>query len=83
MKEVALLLRDKGCTGFPVTDGKSVVGVISRRDFKKVRPKQMDSPVKAFMCTSVVQIDPGSSVVQAARLMIRNDIGRLPAGFGR
>ena len=30
------------------------------------------------MCTDVVQIDPGSSVVQAARLMIRNDIGRLP-----
>lgn len=78
MKEVALLLREKGCTGFPVTDGESVVGIISRRDFKKVRPKQMDSPVKAFMCASVVQVDPGSSVVQAARLMIRNDIGRLP-----
>jgi len=78
MKEVAFLLREKGCTGFPVADGEKVVGIISRRDFKKVKSKQMDSPVKAFMCTKVTQIDPGSSVVQAARLMIRDDIGRLP-----
>ena len=78
MKEVAFLLREKGCTGFPVVDGEKVVGIISRRDFKKVKSKQMDAPVKAFMCTKVTQIDPGSSVVQAARLMIRDDIGRLP-----
>ena len=38
----------------------------------------MHSPVKAFMCTKVTQIDPGNTVVQAARLMIRDDIGRLP-----
>jgi nanoRNase/pAp phosphatase (c-di-AMP/oligoRNAs hydrolase)/CBS domain-containing protein len=78
MKEVALLLREKGCTGFPVVEGETVVGIISRRDFKKVKSKQMSSPVKAFMCSKVAQIDPGSSVVQAARLMIKHDIGRLP-----
>jgi len=78
MQEVAYLLREKGCTGFPVTDGDTVVGVISRRDFKKVKSTQMNAPVKAFMCTRVIQIDPGSSVLQAARLMIRDDVGRLP-----
>jgi CBS domain-containing protein len=78
MKEVALLLREKGCTGFPVTDGEKLVGIISRRDFKKAKSKQMAAPVRAFMCTKVTQIDPGSSVIQAARLMIRDDIGRLP-----
>lgn len=78
MQEVAYLLREKGCTGFPVIDGDTVVGIISRRDFKKVKSTQMNAPVKAFMCTRVVQIDPGSSVVQAARLMIRDDVGRLP-----
>ncbi len=78
MQEVAYLLREKGCTGFPVTDGDTLVGIISRRDFKKVKSTQMNAPVKAFMCTRVVQIDPGSSVVQAARLMIKHDVGRLP-----
>jgi CBS domain-containing protein len=78
MKEVARLLREKGCTGVPVTEGDKVVGIISRRDFKRVKSRQMNAPAKAFMCTKIVQIDPGSSVIQAARLMIKHDIGRLP-----
>ncbi len=78
LQEVAYLLREKGCTGFPVTDGDTLVGIVSRRDFKKVKSTQMNAPVKAFMCTRVVQIDPGSSVVQAVRLMIKYDVGRLP-----
>ncbi len=78
MKQVAHLLRKKGYTGLPVTEGDTVTGIISRRDFKKVKPKKMDSPVKAFMRTNVIQINEGSTVVQAARLMIKHDIGRLP-----
>jgi tRNA nucleotidyltransferase (CCA-adding enzyme) len=78
MQDVANLLREKGCSGFPVTEDEKLVGIISRRDFKKVRANQMNAPVKAFMCTDVVYIQPGCSVTQAARLMIKNDIGRLP-----
>jgi nanoRNase/pAp phosphatase (c-di-AMP/oligoRNAs hydrolase) len=78
MKDVAKLLREKGCSGFPVAEGDRIVGVISRRDFKKVSSKQLNSPVKTFMCTAIIKIEPGSSVVQAARLMIKHDIGRLP-----
>jgi CBS domain-containing protein len=79
MKDVALLLREKGCTGIPVTDGENLVGVISRSDFQKVKkPSQIGSPVKAFMSTKVIQIEAESSVVQAARLMVKHDIGRLP-----
>ena len=79
MKEVALLLREKGSTGFPVVDGKRVMGVISRRDFKKVRHSPlMTSPVRGFMSTKVIDVTPEKSVVEAARLMVKNDIGRLP-----
>ncbi len=78
MNKVAHLLREKGCTGFPVTEGERLVGIISRRDFKRVKSTNMDSPVKAFMSTKVVGIEPGRSVMDAARLMIKNDIGRLP-----
>lgn len=79
MKEAALVLREKGCSGLPVTEGEKIVGIISRRDFKRARKSpQMKSPVKAFMTRKVVQISPGSGVTQAVRLMVKHDIGRLP-----
>ena len=72
-------MREKGCSGLPVTEGERIVGIISRRDFKRARKSpQMKSPVKAFMTRKVIQISPGSGVTQAVRLMVKHDIGRLP-----
>ena len=79
MKEVALLLREKGCTAFPVTDGESLKGIISRRDFKRAKKhSDMDSPVKAFMSRSIIQISSEQSIAEATRLMVQHHIGRLP-----
>jgi nanoRNase/pAp phosphatase (c-di-AMP/oligoRNAs hydrolase) len=79
MTEAARVLRDKGCTGLPVVRGEELVGVISRRDFKKFRDNgKKDPPVKAFMSRDVQTISPDRSVVHAARVMVKNDIGRLP-----
>ncbi|RPH51591.1 MAG: CBS domain-containing protein [Desulfobacteraceae bacterium] len=79
MEKVAALLREKGCTGLPVVDGEKLVGIISRRDFKKIkRESQLKSPVKAYMSTNIMTIEPGKSPIQAARLMVKHDIGRLP-----
>jgi CBS domain-containing protein len=80
MREAAAILRQKGCTGMPVVDGEGrILGIISRRDFTKLRKdRQLDAPVKAFMSTSVVTIEPGTGPMQAVRLMVRHDIGRLP-----
>jgi len=79
MSEVARLLRDKGCTGLPVIDDGELKGVISRRDFKRVRKeKQLSAPVKAFMTTKVLTISPGKSPAQAVGVMVKHDIGRLP-----
>ena len=79
MDAVAKILRRRGCTGLPVVDNEMLVGVISRRDFKKVRrEEQLQAPVKAFMNTRVITIEPGKSPIQAARAMVRHDIGRLP-----
>ena len=80
VKEVAMLLREVGCTGVPITDidGK-LVGIMSRRDFKKVRKdSQMESPVKAFMTRNPVSISYDKTVMEAANLMIKHDIGRIP-----
>ena len=79
MEDLGILLRQKGCTGVPVTDNGKVVGVISRRDFKKLRKKaQLKFPVKAYMTPSVIQIGADRSPMEAARLMIKHDIGRVP-----
>ena len=78
--EVAMKLRECGCTGLPVVNSNDgIVGVISRRDFKKIKKtKQMQSPVKAFMSRDVVSIDHDKNAIDAAKLMIKNDIGRIP-----
>jgi tRNA nucleotidyltransferase (CCA-adding enzyme) len=79
MGEAAAILKEKGCTGIPVTDNGNLVGIISRRDFRKIKKEsQLNSPVKAFMNTNVVTIEPGKSPVEAARLMVKHDVGRLP-----
>lgn len=78
--DAAMLMREKGCTGMPVVDDRNhLVGIISRRDFKKIRKdSHMQSPVKAFMSREVVWISPKKSAVDAVRLMIKYDIGRIP-----
>ena len=79
MQEVAMILREKGCTGVPVVEAEKVVGIISRRDFKRAKKKShMSSPVKAFMSTGVKTIEPGKNPLFAARIMVKYDIGRIP-----
>lgn len=79
MEKVASILREKGCTGIPVVQNKELIGIVSRKDFKKVKKEtQLKAPVKAFMRTNVMTISPERSPIQAARLMVKHDIGRLP-----
>ena len=83
MEEVAMILRRRGITGIPVVDGERVVGMISRRDFRKMRKEsQIRSPVRAFMTADALTIEPGKSPTQAAQLMVKHDIGRLPVVKG-
>ena len=79
MKEVAIMLREKGCTGVPVVDEGQVVGIISRRDFRRIRKESgLKAPARAFMTPHVKTVEPGRSPLQAAKLMVKHDIGRLP-----
>ncbi|OQY50047.1 MAG: tRNA nucleotidyl transferase [Desulfobacteraceae bacterium 4572_89] len=80
VEEVAMILRNLGCTGMPVVDkDENLVGIVSRRDFKKIRKtKQMQAPIKAFMSRNLVTITNDKSAIEAARLMIKHDIGRIP-----
>lgn len=79
MAEVLGFLEEKGCTGVPVIENGKMVGVISRRDFRKIRKdSHMQSPVKAFMSPQIISISPDKSPMEAAKMMIKHDIGRIP-----
>jgi nanoRNase/pAp phosphatase (c-di-AMP/oligoRNAs hydrolase) len=79
MKQVYTILSEKGHMGIPVLDEGRLVGIISKRDFWKAgKASALNAPVRAFMTKNVVSIKPGKSPMQAARLMIKHDIGRLP-----
>jgi len=79
MREVALILRKKGYSGVPVVDEGRLVGIISRRDFRKIRrDDQLTAPVKAFMNKHAITTESAKSPMEAARLMVKHDIGRLP-----
>ena len=79
MQKAANMLREKGYTGIPVVDDGKLVGILSRRDFKKLRKdSQMDAPIKAFMSVNVMSVGPDKSIMKAAKLIVKYDIGRLP-----
>jgi predicted transcriptional regulator len=79
MEDVAQLLRQRGFSGLPVVEEGRIVGVISRRDFRKMRKEaHMKSPVKAYMSKEIITIDSEKSPLEAVRLMIKHDIGRVP-----
>lgn len=79
MRKVAEILRKKGFAGLPVVNNDWLTGMISRRDFRRIkRDSQLDAPVKAFMTNQVLTIEPGQSPQKAARLMVKHDVGRLP-----
>jgi CBS domain-containing protein len=79
MGQAGQLLRGRGYKGAPVVDNDRLVGILSRRDFRKIKEKSyLKGPVKAFMTRNVVTIGPEESPGHGAGLMIRHNIGRLP-----
>ncbi|MGC7873588.1 CBS domain-containing protein [Desulfosporosinus sp. SYSU MS00001] len=77
--EVEKILLRYGHTGVPVTEDKSLVGIISRRDVEKaVRHGLQHAPVKGFMTRNVVTVDSNATLDEVQRVMVQHDIGRLP-----
>lgn len=79
MEEAGKIMLRYGHTGMPVVEGDQMVGVISRRDVDKARIHDLGhAPVKGFMSTQVVAIDPQTPLAEVQKLMVEKDIGRLP-----
>ncbi|MDI6888145.1 MAG: CBS domain-containing protein [Methanocellales archaeon] len=79
-----------GYSGFPVVKRGKLIGMVTRRDIIKAGYARMGKenehggrmssspPVEKIMSTPVYTVHPGTSLKEAAELMLTHDIGRLP-----
>ena len=53
--------------------------MIARRDVEKAfRHGLQNAPVKSFMSSQLVTVDPEDSIFKVRNLMVEKDIGRIP-----
>jgi CBS domain-containing protein len=84
LQQVYAKIVETGFTAFPVVKKKKLVGFISRRDLIRSggsRSSMAQSSTKTVgdvMAQEVVTISGGAPLSDAARLMVDNDVSRLP-----
>ena len=85
LQKVWSLMDEHGFSGLPVLKKKELIGMITRKDIIKSGHaiKGLDNvdrsiKVEKVMVTPPVVVTQETTVKQAAELMIKNDIGRLP-----
>jgi tRNA nucleotidyltransferase (CCA-adding enzyme) len=79
MEEAGKSMIRYGIDGLIVTQDDSVIGVISRRDVDQATHHKLShAPVAGFMSTPVVFIQPDTPLSTIQKLLVQNDIGRLP-----
>jgi len=79
IEKVAKIMRDERIGSVIVMGEKSVKGIVTTRDvvYKHVASKH-GSTVKDIMSTNLITIAPSATVEEAARIMIKNSIEKLP-----
>jgi CBS domain-containing protein len=84
IQKVYTLIMESGFTAFPVVKKKQLVGIVSRHDLLaagRVR-KALDSPahveVESVMTKKVITVTPDTTTADAANLLVKHDISRMP-----
>ena len=78
-EDLSSLLADVGKPGLtmiPVVQGKRLVGVVTKADL--LRLVQSGAKLASLMKTELKSVAPGERLVHARRLLLDNDIARLP-----
>ncbi len=76
LRQLRELMNDKKVSGFPVVDGKRLVGIITRRDsqFESDEKKL----VRDMMTKDVITAKKGTSIEEAKKILMKNKIEKLP-----
>ena len=76
------LMDEKNVGALPVVDSKTLVGVISERDYtRKIIVKgrsSKDTPVSDIMTKELLTVNPGDSVADCMRIMTEKRVRHLP-----
>jgi CBS domain-containing protein len=80
LKEAAQLMKSDDVGALPLIDGGRLVGMITDRDIaiRAVAEGKLDAVVGDIASKDIVSIDPEQSLEEAARLMAKHQIRRLP-----
>lgn len=76
VKEILKTVGLPGLTMLPVIDQDRLVGVVTKADLLPL--VEDERPVREIMTKNVLSVSPGDRVIHARRLIIENDIARLP-----
>ena len=79
--DTAMKMRDHDIGFIPVVDGKKLVGVITDRDLVirgLAENKPATAPIQDILSQQLTTISPETSVEEAAQIMAREQIRRLP-----
>ena len=76
------LMDEKNVGALPVVDDKTLVGVVSERDYtRKIIVKgrsSKDTPVSDIMTKELLTVNPGDSVAECMRIMTEKRVRHLP-----
>src|SRR5699024_10514586 len=76
--EAGHLMFRYGHSGFPVVEKGKLLGMLTRRDLEKATHHGLGhAPVKAYMSTQVVTINPDTTEEEIQQLIIDRNIGRI------
>src|SRR6516162_11334731 len=80
--EAIRLMDEKSVGALPVVDNKTLVGIVSERDYtRKIivmeRPSK-DTPVSDIMTKQVLTVNPSNSVTECMRIMTERRVRHLP-----
>ena len=79
--EAATLMKEKGVGCLVIIDDKIPVGIVTERDFvRRVVANNLPSDIgiSKIMSKPLITIEPDSSLREAARLMLKKKIRKLP-----
>jgi CBS domain-containing protein len=81
LREAAKLMAEHSIGCLVVTEGDALIGIVTERDILKQVSKgsdALDTPVKNIMSTNVITIGPDMHIDDAAELMSKHKIKKLP-----